>query len=116
MMVAPLDRDRAHAGGARRLDVAQVVAEVAAGRGREAELLGGEQERGGMRLEVRRRIAAHYAGGRQLERGDEAVGKAHRLVCDDAPGDAAAAELVQELPHAGEKPRLDAGVLGVVLE
>ena len=54
MVIAPFHRDRAHAGGARRLDIAQVVSGVGAGRRREPELFRGKQQRRGMRLQVRR--------------------------------------------------------------
>src|SRR4030095_6050309 len=69
-----------------------------------------------MRLEVRRGVATGYAVGVELQLGNEALGEAHGLVGDDAPGDAAPAQLGDELRDAREKPSFLADALGVVLE
>src|SRR6476660_1003952 len=96
MMVAPLDGDRPHGGGASRLDVAQVVAEIAARGGGELEPLGGEEKRSGVRLEMRRRVPADHAGWIEAEVRDDALGEAERLVGHDAPGNAASVQLGQQ--------------------
>src|SRR2546428_12722324 len=69
-----------------------------------------------MRLEMRRAVTAHNAVGSQAKRFDDSVGEARSLVGDDAPGDVAALEFMQEFRHAGEQARVDASALGVALQ
>src|SRR5438132_9403061 len=69
-----------------------------------------------MRLEMRRAVTAHYAVGSQAKRFDDPVGEARSLVGNDAPGDVAALEFMQEFGHAGEQARVDANALGVALQ
>src|SRR3989449_10511866 len=69
-----------------------------------------------MRLELRRAVTAHYAVGSQPKRFNDSVGEARSLVGDDAPGDVAALEFMQEFWHAGEQARVDANALGVALQ
>src|SRR2546428_8280465 len=85
-VVAVLDCDAAHAGGARGLDVAQVVADVDATGGRQLELRRGGKQRRGMRLEMRCGVAAYDAGGRRPPGPPPAPGKTPRPVRYQSPG------------------------------
>ena len=105
-VVAVLDGDCAHAGGLRGLHVAQVVADVPAARRREREGLRRVQQRRRMRLRMRRRVAADHAARGQAEPGDDALGEARRLVGDDAPGDVARREVLEQLRDAGKQRRV----------
>ena len=111
MVIAPFDRDRTHAGRARGLHVAQVVAEVGAGRRREPELLGSVQERRRMGLEMRRGVAARDAIGLELEVREDLLREARRLVRHHTPAQSALAEFFEELRHAREEPGLAAAGL-----
>src|SRR5436309_14120780 len=98
------------------MDVGKVAAQI------EAILRGSvlffrvKQLPGGMRLEMRRAVTAHYAVGSQAKRFDDPVGEARRLVGDDAPGDVAPLELMQEFAHAREQARVDANAFRVALQ
>src|SRR5256885_14581066 len=107
-VVAPCHRHSTHAGSARGLDVAQVVAQIEAILRGSLQFFRGKQQPGGMRLEMRRAVTAHNAVGSQAKRFDDSVGEARSLVGDDAPGDVAALEFMQEFRHAREKSRVDA--------
>src|SRR5437870_2929437 len=67
-VVAPCHRHSTHAGSARGLDVAQVVAQIEAILRGSLQFFRGKQQPGGMRLEMRRAVTAHYAVGSQAKR------------------------------------------------
>src|SRR6266550_3043100 len=66
-VVAPCHRHGTHAGSARGLDVAQVVAQIEAILRGSLQFFRGKQQPGGMRLEMRRAVTAHYAVGSQAK-------------------------------------------------
>ena len=103
-----------HAGGARGLDVAQVVAEVDAILRRAARAARAACSSGaGMRLEVRRGVAAHHAGGARSSpsAASDALGEARRLVGDHAPARGRArSSAASSSAMPGNSARLDADV------
>ena len=102
--VAPGAGDRAHAGGAAGLDVAQVVADVPAGFRRQVQAAGRFQQGGGVGFRVRHGVAGDYAGGGgEANLADQRVGEAGRLVGDHAPGQAQCAQPIQQRGDAVEQ-------------
>ena len=95
--VAPGTGDRAHAGGAAGLDVAQVVAHVPAVLRRQLQAARRFQQGGGVRFRVRHGVARDHAAGRaQADLAHQRVGEAGRLVGDHAPGQAQRLQAVEQ--------------------
>src|SRR6266571_9553382 len=93
--VTPPRGHKAHPRRARRLHVAQIVADVdAVPRWKREEHCGLEQ-RGRVRLDVRGRVAAHDAGGAMAdgERAQQRLGETLCLVGDDTPTQVARLDL-----------------------
>src|SRR5947207_5647913 len=76
-VIAPFHGHGTHAGSARGLDVAQVVAQIEAILGGQLQFFRGKQQPGGMRLEMRRAVTAHYAAG--LKRSDSTIRSVKRV-------------------------------------
>src|SRR5882672_12155403 len=117
-VIAPAGGEKVHARGAGRLRVAQVVADVYACRSWQREERSSMEQRSRMRLDVRGRVAAHYAGGEIVHREEvqERRGEALALVGDDAPGELARPDLHDQLGDPVEKARLDAQLLFVEIQ
>ena len=108
--VAVTGDDRAHPRRDARRDIALGVADVDASRRRDAEDFRRGEQRRGMRLGKRRRVAADHRGGALVEAEpfDERRRVPRRLVGHDSPLERARLDGVEQRVHVREQFRVDA--------
>ena len=106
--VTPAHRHRVQAGGGTGLDVAAVVADEQALRGRHAGAFAGQQHRCRIGLLHRQRIAGNHRAGalRPTDAGDQFVGEKSGLVGDDAPAQSMRLDPRKQLVDTVERARL----------
>ena len=97
--------DGLHAGCQAGLNIADVVPEINAMRGGNVYFIAGGQERFGVWLGIRQFIAADDAGEAlcQTQYFNQRMRKTRRFVSDDAPGQVALLQLIEQRVNTGKK-------------